>query len=85
MTSADWRFDDQQIPTKLCSKPGCAGVMHFHAARDTCSAPHTLEWPWLPMWVCSLDSSHLEAVTPAERALITPIVWRKKIRDGFTS
>src|SRR5262245_48385283 len=52
--------------TRPCSFAGCNGTMYIRDALETAPAPHTLEWPWRPTWVCAQDSAHSEVASAAE-------------------
>jgi len=52
--------------TKPCAAADCKGTMLFHDRREAADAPHTLEWPWYPTWVCGENPAHFELVTERE-------------------
>jgi hypothetical protein len=54
---------DGNEPTKPCTFGGCAGTMRFNPRLKEAGAPHTLEWPWHPTWVCGDNAAHFEIGT----------------------
>jgi hypothetical protein len=77
MATSDWtrrflRINDAEeltndtVSNRVVSKPcvvaGCSGTMYFHEARKAAEAAHTLEWPWLAYWHCSLDTTHVQLI-----------------------
>lgn len=65
-TSTVDRVRDTVVLKKPCAVDRCDGIMYFHDANRTANGPHTLEWPWYAMWVCSTDSAHIEVVPAQE-------------------
>ena len=55
----DGRDRDTDL-TKPCTVEGCAGTMHCRPRLAEWGGPETLEWPWLPTWVCRANGAHFE-------------------------
>lgn len=53
-------------PTQRCTFDGCVGTRRFNPRLKDAGAPHTLEWMWLPTWVCGENAAHFEIATADE-------------------
>ena len=60
-------------PVKICTSPGCVGMMRFHPCQRVSAEAHTLEWFWHATWVCEANPAHIEIATSLEEKVLAAL------------